>query len=181
MNLPFPDGSFDRIYSLGVLDHTPDTRAAFDRLVPLLKPGGTISIWVYSTELRVWRGGDLLRRFTPRLSAKTLLKLTRLAIPLYHVHMNRLPGASRRVWLPTSLHPTPEWRWLDTFDWYAPPYKWKHTPDEVERWFQDAGLASIRRGTFPVTVTGRRPGSPAGPMPDRPRSTRAPAPSGDRV
>ena len=48
MNLPFPDGTFDRIYSLGVLHHTPDTRAAFARLVPLLKPGGTISIWVYS-------------------------------------------------------------------------------------------------------------------------------------
>jgi SAM-dependent methyltransferase len=161
MNLPFPDGSFDRIYSLGVLHHTPDTRAAFASLVPLLKPGGTMTIWVYSTELLVWRGGELLRKFTPRLSRQTLLKLSRLAIPLYHVHMTRLPGRLTRVWLPTSLHPTPEWRWLDTFDWYAPKYQWKHTAEEVERWFQDAGLLSITRGTFPVSVTGRRPEAPA--------------------
>jgi SAM-dependent methyltransferase len=156
MNLPFVEGSFDRIYSLGVLHHTPDTRAAFNRLVPLLKPGGTISIWVYSTELLVWWGGELLRKVTPRLSQQTLLKLSRLAIPMYRVHMTRLPGRFTKVLLPTSLHPTPEWRWLDTFDWYAPKYQWKHSFDEVEKWFQDAGLQSIRRGTFPVSVTGQR-------------------------
>ncbi len=61
-----------------------------------------------------------------------------------------------KVLVPTSLHHTPEWRWLDTFDWYAPKYQWKHSFEEVERWFQDAGLLSIRRGTFPVSVTGQR-------------------------
>jgi SAM-dependent methyltransferase len=167
MNLPFPDGSFDRIYSLGVLHHTPDTRAAFARLVPLLKPGGTITIWVYSTELLVWRGGELLRRFTPGLSRQTLLKLSRIAIPLYHVHRNRLAGRITQVWLPTSLHHTPEWRWLDTFDWYAPKYQWKHTAPEVEQWFRDAGLGAIRRGSFPVSVTGERPATTAPPRSDR--------------
>jgi SAM-dependent methyltransferase len=167
MNLPFANGSFDRIYSLGVLHHTPDTHAAFARLVPLLKPGGTITIWVYSTELLVWRGGEVLRRFTPRLSQQTLLKLSRLAIPLYHVHNTRLPGRLTRVWLPTSLHPTPEWRWLDTFDWYAPKYQWKHSFEEVERWFQEAGLQSIRRGTFPVSVTGQRAAATAAGVTDR--------------
>jgi SAM-dependent methyltransferase len=167
MNLPFPAGSFDRIYSLGVLHHTPDTRAAFARLVPLLKPGGTITIWVYSTELLVWRGGELLRKLTPKLSQRTLLKLSRLAIPLYHLHMTRIPGRLTRVWLPTSLHPTPEWRWLDTFDWYAPKYQWKHSFDEVERWFQDAGLLSIRRGSFPVSVTGQCAAATAASVTDR--------------
>jgi SAM-dependent methyltransferase len=167
MNLPFPEGTFDRIYSLGVLHHTPDTRAAFARLVPLLKPGGTITIWVYSTELLVWWGGELLRNVTPRLSQQTLLKLSRLAIPLYHLHMTRLPGRFTKVWLPTSLHPTPEWRWLDTFDWYAPKYQWKHTFEEVERWFQDAGLLSIRRGSFPVSVTGQRAAATANTTTDR--------------
>jgi len=157
MNLPFAEGSFDRIYSLGVLHHTPDTRAAFERLLPLLKPGGIISIWVYTTELLVWRGGELLRRFTPRLSRQWLLRPSRLAIPMYYVHNLPLAGRITQVWLPTSLHPNPEWRWLDTFDWYAPHYQWKHSADEVEGWFRDAGLEGVRRHSFPVSVSGWRP------------------------
>ena len=43
-------GSFDHIYSIGVLDHTPDPRAAFLRLAALLKPGGRIAIWIYKRE-----------------------------------------------------------------------------------------------------------------------------------
>ena len=67
MNLPFPDGTFDAIYSIGVLHHTPDTRRAFLSLTRLLKPGGRIAIWVYSTKLRLMFGGELLRLVTPRL------------------------------------------------------------------------------------------------------------------
>ena len=44
---PFPPESFDHVYSIGVLDHTPDPRRAFLRLAALLKPGGRIAIWVY--------------------------------------------------------------------------------------------------------------------------------------
>ncbi len=157
MNLPFAEGTFDCIYSLGVLHHTPDTRAAFQRLVRLLKPGGLISIWVYSKELLVWRGGELLRHFTPHLSREWLLRLSWMAIPMFHVHRNRIAGRFTRVWLPTSLHPDPEWRWLDTFDWYSPAYQWKHTADEVESWFREAGLEGVSRGPFPVSVSGRRP------------------------
>jgi SAM-dependent methyltransferase len=55
-SLPFRDGSFDVIFSIGVLHHTPDTRAYFAKLVPLLKPGGVIAIWVYP------RQGDYIVR-----------------------------------------------------------------------------------------------------------------------
>lgn len=34
-NLPFRNGTFDYIFSIGVLHHTPDTKAAFDKLPPL--------------------------------------------------------------------------------------------------------------------------------------------------
>ena len=37
-------------YSIGVLDHTPDPRAAFLRLALLSKPGGRIAIWIYKRE-----------------------------------------------------------------------------------------------------------------------------------
>ena len=47
LKLPFAAGTFDHIYSLGVIDHTPDPRAVFLGLTRLLKPGGRIAIWVY--------------------------------------------------------------------------------------------------------------------------------------
>jgi len=167
MKLPFAEGSFDRIYSLGVLHHTPDTHLAFASLVPLLKPGGTITIWVYSTELLQWKGGEIIRKFTPSLSRQTMLKLAWLAVPLYRIHKNRFTGRLTNVWIPTSLHPTPEWRWLDTFDWYAPKYQWKHTNEEVEGWFREAGLVGVSHLTFPVSVTGRRPKTATVPTAER--------------
>jgi 2-polyprenyl-3-methyl-5-hydroxy-6-metoxy-1,4-benzoquinol methylase len=39
-SLPFARESFDVIYSIGVLHHTPDTREAFLKLAFHLKPGG---------------------------------------------------------------------------------------------------------------------------------------------
>ena len=50
LRTPFAEASFDHIYSLGVLDHTPDPRCAFLSLARLLKPGGRIVVWVYPRE-----------------------------------------------------------------------------------------------------------------------------------
>ena len=157
MNLPFPEASFDFILSLGVLHHTPDTKTACLKLAPLLKPGGIIALWVYSTELRSFIGSAVLRTITCRLPQRWLLGLCRVAFPLYFVHRVRWLGRVTHKCLPTSLDPNPEWRWLDTFDWYSPRYQWKHTYEEVEGWFREAGLTEIQRGKFPVSVRGSRP------------------------
>lgn len=39
-NLGFKDNSFDFVYSLGVLHHTPNTQKAVDEIHRVLKPGG---------------------------------------------------------------------------------------------------------------------------------------------
>lgn len=52
--LPFSENLFDYIYSIGVLHHTPEPKQAFISLVKKLKPGGTISAWVYSKEGNGW-------------------------------------------------------------------------------------------------------------------------------
>ena len=49
--LPFDDGSFDRVYSWGVLHHTPDTRKAIDEAHPCARPGGEICVMLYSQTL----------------------------------------------------------------------------------------------------------------------------------
>jgi SAM-dependent methyltransferase len=157
MRLPFADESFDIIYSIGVLHHTPDTRNAFMALPALLKPGGLIAIWVYSRKLRVFVGGELLRTVTPSLPKPLLLRASRIAVPLYHLHRLRFVGQLTSVLLPTSMNPDPQWRWLDTFDWYSPKYQWKHTYDEVEGWFREAGLMDIVTGEVPVSIQARKP------------------------
>lgn len=45
--LPFPDASFDLVYSWGVLHHSPDTRRAVDEVYRLLRPGGVARIMIY--------------------------------------------------------------------------------------------------------------------------------------
>lgn len=46
-NLPFPDNSFNIVYSWGVLHHTPDTFRAFSEAFRVLKTGGTIKAMIY--------------------------------------------------------------------------------------------------------------------------------------
>jgi SAM-dependent methyltransferase len=155
-DLPFRPGSFDLIYSIGALHHTPDTRAAFARLPRLLRPGGRIAIWVYRRERRVgYVVSDVLRRLTTRMENERLLGLCRLAGPLGGFYRTRL-GRYFTPLLPASRHPDPQWRVLDTFDWYAPKYQWKHDWPEVEGWFRDAGLTDVRRHEVAVSVSGRR-------------------------
>ena len=48
--LPFKPKSFDYIYSVGVLHHLPSPKEGFLKLVSLVKPGGSMSVWVYGYE-----------------------------------------------------------------------------------------------------------------------------------
>ena len=51
--LPFAEGIFDFIYSVGVIHHLPDPARGLKSLVPLLKPGGTLFLWLYSSKRKV--------------------------------------------------------------------------------------------------------------------------------
>src|SRR5438874_2051138 len=47
---PFPDATFDLVYSQGVLHHTYSTAAAFGSIVGLPRTGGWLYVWLYSSE-----------------------------------------------------------------------------------------------------------------------------------
>jgi len=165
--LPFAPGSFDYIYSIGVLHHTPDCKQAFKGLIPFLKPGGEVSIWLYSAYTKWYRMSDIYRRFTTKLSAQRLHTLCCLADPLYYVHMGlrRIPWFGRALsgamanLLPMPLYPDREWRILDMFDWYSPKYQSKHTYEEVFRWFEECDLRDARVLYEPVAVRARKSAS----------------------
>jgi SAM-dependent methyltransferase len=164
-NLPFSPETFDYIYSIGVLQHTPNCEQAFKCLPGLLKPGGRIAIWVYSGYNNWYRMADVYRKLTRRLSPKTVYRLACIAVPMYHVHNflcsipfigKTISGVIKYI-LPLSYHPDPQWRVLDTLDWYAPWYQSKHTYEEIFRWFEDCGLKDLRVILQPIAVQGRRP------------------------
>jgi SAM-dependent methyltransferase len=153
---PFADGTFDVIYSVGVLHHTPDTATAVRALAPLVKPGGTLAIWVYARS-DSYRMADRYRRVTTRMSARSLYRLCRVIAKLDRLYRLPVVGNRLRYLLPISTQADPEWRVLDTFDWYAPRYQWKHTEAEVVGWFRDLGFESIEVLDAPIAVRGRRP------------------------
>lgn len=176
---PFPRDSFDHIYSLGVLDHTPDPRKAFLALAGLLKPGGRIVIWVYPKERpALERIMNAHRAISRRLPLGMLLSLSKIMAPVgglkrrLMLSKNRLIARSgvmlNLLTIGVSMHPDPEVRVCDTLDWYAPKFLSRHTFDEVAGWFREAGLVDIvdvsRGQTYfhegqgnGVNVAGRRP------------------------
>lgn len=163
--LPFAAESFDYIYSLGVLHHTPDCTEAFKVLPRLLKPGGRIAIWIYSKYNKWYRMSDVYRKVTRRMPPRLLRKLCYGVIPLYGIHrvLRKIPLVGRPTsgalayLIPVALNPDPEWRALDTFDWYSPWYQSKHTYEEVFRWFEDCGLENLRVIEQPISVQRTKP------------------------
>ncbi len=151
---PMAGGSFDRIYSIGVLDHTPDPRRAFLSLARLLKPGGRIAIWVYRKERPLLeRIVDAHRAVSTRLPLGVLLFLSRVMSPVGGLKRRLMASRNRLVarsgvalnlaTIGVSMHPDPEVRVCDTLDWYAPKYMSRHTFDEVAGWFAEAGLVDV--------------------------------------
>jgi len=46
-HLPFPDNTFDIVYSYGVMHHSPDTSQCIGEARRVLKPGGALRIMIY--------------------------------------------------------------------------------------------------------------------------------------
>jgi SAM-dependent methyltransferase len=164
--LPFALETFDHIYSIGVLHHTPNCEQAVKTLPQFLKPGGKLAVWLYSSYNPWYRFSDFYRRVTHRLPAKTLHGILRVAVPAVNgvdSTLRVLPGIGRplsglvRHLFPVNRNPIREWRVLDTFDWYSPRYQSKHTYEEVFRWFESCGMRDLHVAEVPISVRGRKP------------------------
>jgi ubiquinone/menaquinone biosynthesis C-methylase UbiE len=77
-NLPFPDGTFDIVYSYGVMHHSPDTRQCIREAWRVLKPGGALRIMIYHhsslTGIMLWLRYGFLRGISLRQSVRDHLE-----------------------------------------------------------------------------------------------------------
>jgi len=156
--LPFSPGTFDFVYSLGVLQHTPDAWAAVRALVGPLKAGGEIAVdfylrrWTTLLQPKYW-----LRPFTRRIPARRLFAFLQRLVPgmlRASRRLKRIPVAGRYAArlvpvadyagvYPLSERQLAEWALLDTFDWLAPRYDRPQSARTLRKELSAAGLVDV--------------------------------------
>ncbi|CAK8987014.1 Ubiquinone biosynthesis O-methyltransferase (2-polyprenyl-6-hydroxyphenol methylase) (3-demethylubiquinone 3-O-methyltransferase), partial [Durusdinium trenchii] len=140
-HLPFEPGQFDVAFSIGVMHHDVDTRAVFEAVAKMVRPGGKLAVWLYRRN-QGWQEAinDFLRHRTTRMDPDKLEKWCRCGallggIPVVNRTLNKIVSF--------SAHPSYENRICDTFDWYAPQYQHHHTVAELLDWFDRAGFDEL--------------------------------------
>lgn len=146
-NLPFEKASFGTIYTRGVLHHTHSTERAFQNVAQFCSGDGTTYLWVYgpksieSSLLRriLYRMEDVVR---PRLSKRPNALSSRIFLSLAAVpyvafnRMRRLGNSEiQKLTFKRAVHAAR--------DRFTPEFAYRHSPEEVISWFNDAGFQDI--------------------------------------
>jgi SAM-dependent methyltransferase len=124
-------GSFDVVYSSGVVHHTRSPRASFACLARLARPGGIIVLGVYNAFARL---PSRLRRLVARASGFRV-------VPFDPVLRDRRNEPERRE------------AWLR--DQYQHPEEHAHTLAGVQRWFAENRVEYLR--AYPSAVLAEEP------------------------
>jgi glycosyltransferase involved in cell wall biosynthesis/ubiquinone/menaquinone biosynthesis C-methylase UbiE len=95
-SLPFDDGTFDLVYSNGVIHHTPHTRRVVREIYRVLRPGGRVIVMVYAeNSLQYWRNlvwhyglksGDLATTSMAEIMSRSVERTGNAARPLVKVY-----------------------------------------------------------------------------------------------
>jgi SAM-dependent methyltransferase len=169
---PLPPEGFDLIYSIGVIHHLPVPREAFFALTRLLRPGGTIAIWVYGFENNgvVRNVVEPLRRLTTRMRPTSLRAVAwPLAAALHGVVKGvygplRATRAEAKLPMHAYLASLSDFRFRQNynivFDQLVAPSAAYIRGEELRLWFEEAGLERVvlshRHGNS-WRAQGRRP------------------------
>lgn len=167
LQLPFAPGSFDAIFSEGVLHHTPSTERAFKALVPLLRPGGELMVYIYRKKSPAREFTDdsvraQIAGLPPAEAWEMMRPLTRLGQALAELHVEvEVPEDVTLLGIPKGRYDVQRliyWHfaklfWNDqysfdenlhvNFDWYHPRYAHRHDEAELRTWCADSSLEVI--------------------------------------
>jgi SAM-dependent methyltransferase len=149
-------GGFDLIYSIGVLHHLPDPHAGFRSLLPYLRPGGTIAVWLYGYENNgfVRHAVEPLRKVTTRMPRPALRAVAwPLAVGFHAVakFVYRPLGSSRvgrslplNEYLTSVADFSFRQNYGIVFDQLSAPTAAYIRGEELEGWFAESGLSDVR-------------------------------------
>lgn len=172
-SLPFLNAFFPFVYSLGVLQHTPDVAKAFAALPVMVTEGGQLCTDFYWKRLQTMLHAKyLLRPITKRLPQQELFRFLERTVPILlktsqifggmpfaWQYLKRLvPVASYTGIYPLDKRQLEEWALLDTFDMLGPRYDNPQRAPIIRAWMLSAGLEEI--DIFKVTLLvarGRKP------------------------
>jgi SAM-dependent methyltransferase len=183
MELPFPKESFDLVYSEGVLHHTPSTEAAIQKTAALVRPGGLYAIYVYARKAPVREFTDdyirsVLVNIPPQKAWEEIRPLTLLGKALgdlnvkvdvpQNVDLLGIPKGEIDIqrlfyWYVCKMFYDEKLTLEEmnhiNFDWFAPRYSHRQTPEQVRAWCESAGLRIERMKVEEagITVVARRP------------------------
>ncbi len=169
---PFAPGSFDKVLCLGVLQHCPHPRRAFESLVGMLKPGGEIVVDVYRLSFKTFLWGKhylrpVTRLLPPRAQHAFVKAHLGWAYPVTGAVHRALGLRAGRyaswVLAVADFRGLPdvddalarELAELDTLDMLAPRYDRPKTIATVRGWFRAAGLTDVEVGPGYNGVEGR--------------------------
>jgi SAM-dependent methyltransferase len=135
LSIPWPDNSFDMVFSHGVLHHIPDIRTAQAEIRRVLRPGGTLVAMLYARRSLNYQLSIRLVRRAALVAAYPLRKGGLLPkSPALRAHLRNAERTGLRRYLD-----------LDNFTHYNTdgphnPYARVYTPREVAREFPDFEL-----------------------------------------
>ena len=166
--LPFRPGTFDAIFSEGVLHHTPSTEASLKTVARLLAPGGELLFYVYRKKGPIREFSDdlvrgLVSNKEPAEAWDALRSLTRLGqalaelrvevdvpedVPYLGIKAGKIDVQRLVYWSFLKAFWDPA-RTLEenvhiNFDWYHPRYAHRQSEEEVRRWCAEADLTVTR-------------------------------------
>jgi SAM-dependent methyltransferase/uncharacterized protein YbaR (Trm112 family) len=180
---PFRPSSFDFISSDQVIHHTPDAPRAFRSLTNLLRPGGSLAVYVYKQKALLRELADThLRELTTSMSVQECMdfseQVTELGRELSRVDATvTLEKGVPLLGIAPGEHDVQRliyWTFLKcfwnddfserlnmlvNFDWYHPPYASRHTEEEVRGWCAESSLEIDRLDVSDsgISVLARRP------------------------
>lgn len=151
---PFRGGSFDHVWSFGVLHHTPDPRRAFSECARVLRPGGRLFVWLYDGAPK---GRSILIRLTQR-APLPVKRLVSRALEFGN-RVKRTVGAGN----PVTAEQTADEVYFWNLDMYGPEHRHLQSPAEVRRWFDALGFHTVtacERMEFGFGMAGDLPTAP---------------------
>lgn len=164
MRLPFADGTFDIVFSEGVLHHTPSTRAALEAVARKARKGGAVAFYVYRKKSPTREFTDdyirsLVKDLPPERAWALMEPLTKLGIALGEldaevdlpegVELLGIPPGRVNVqrlfyWHVCKLFYRPDMTLSEmnhiNFDWFTPAYAHRQSVEEIEQWCCEIGL-----------------------------------------